>query len=51
MWAQPNLAWLLSMVAGGLLLMIVVVGFLSWHLSGPFVFGNSPSLDPTDPTI
>ena len=40
MWDQPNLVWLLSIVAGALVVAIALVGFLSWRLSQSFVEGD-----------
>jgi hypothetical protein len=40
MWDQPNLVWLLSIVAGALVVAIALVGFLSWRLSRSFVEGD-----------
>ena len=40
MWNMPNLASLLSIVAGVLVVTVALVGFLGWRLSRPFVFGD-----------
>ena len=40
MWDQPNLVWILSIVAGALIVAIALVGFLSWRLSQSFVDGG-----------
>jgi hypothetical protein len=40
MWNMPDLASVLSIAAGVIVVTVALVGFLGWRLSRPFVYGD-----------
>ena len=48
MWNMPDLASVLSIAAGVIVVTVALVGFLGWRLSRRFVYGDQRFTDQTD---